>query len=105
MPCLCGCRGGAVNLAISIFTQFHWLGFNVEFETLYELILQVVADLWQRKCKVSGCFKNSTSFVLQQFQNKVSFQRNGSSVVLKFLLKSFKGIAVLSIHTRALSTV
>ena len=38
------------------------------------------------KGKICGCFKNSTSFVLQQCQNQVRFQRNGSAAVLKFLL-------------------
>ena len=46
----------------------------------------MVADLWQRNGKISGCFKNSASIVLQQQQNKISFQRKGSGVVLKFLL-------------------
>ena len=41
---------------------------------------------------------NSTSIVLQQCQNKVSFQRKGSRVVLRFLL------VVLSIHKKPLST-
>ena len=36
--------------------------------------------------KISGCFKNSTSVVLQQCQNQVSFQINGSGFALKFLL-------------------
>ena len=40
--------------------------------------------LWQRKGKISGCLKNSTSFVVQQCQNKVSFQRKDSSIVIKF---------------------
>ena len=35
--------------------------------------------------KVCGCFKNSISIVLQQFQSKVSFQREGPSVALKLL--------------------
>ena len=43
----------------------------------------MVADLGQSKGKISGCFKNSASVVFQRSQNKVSFQRNGSSVVLK----------------------
>ena len=51
----------------------------------------MVADLSQRKGKISGCFKNSTSTVNQQCQNKVNFQRNGSGVVLKFLLIILKG--------------
>ena len=51
----------------------------------------MVAGLWQRKGKVSGCFKNNTSIVLQQCQNKVNFQRKGSSVVVKLLLNLLKG--------------
>ena len=61
---------------ISFFTQWRRSGFNLEFETLHESICQLVADLWQRKGKISGCFKNSTSIVLQQHQvNKVFKER------------------------------
>ena len=35
----------------------------------------MVADLWQRRGKISG---NCISIVLQQCQNKVSFQKTGS---------------------------
>ena len=49
---------------ISVFTQLHKSGFNVELKTLYESIIPVFADLWQRKGKISGCFKNSTSIFL-----------------------------------------
>ena len=41
----------AVNSIISVFTQLHRSGFNSEFETLYESILEAVPDLWQRKGK------------------------------------------------------
>ena len=45
----------------------------------------MVADLWQRKGKINGCFKNFTSVGLRQFQNKVRFQRKDSGgIVLKF---------------------
>ena len=44
-----GCCGGAVDSIISIFAQLHRPSFNLEFETLYEFICQVVADLWQRE--------------------------------------------------------
>ena len=63
----------------------------------------MVADLRQSKGKISGCFQNSTSIFLQQFQNKVSSQREGSSVVLNFFLNL--GLSVLSIHKRTLSTL
>ena len=52
----------------------------------------MVADLWQRKGKIGGCFKNRTSVVLQQCQNQVSFQRYGSGLVLKFLLLILLGL-------------
>ena len=84
---LCGCYEGAVD---SVFTQLHTSGFNFEFKALYESISQVVADLWQRKGKICGCFKNNTSIVLLQCRNKVSFQRKGPSVLLKFLLNLLK---------------
>ena len=35
---LCGCCGGAVHPIISISTDLHRLGFNLEFETLFESI-------------------------------------------------------------------
>ena len=38
MPCLCGCCGGAINSIISLFEHLHRLGFNLEFEILYESI-------------------------------------------------------------------
>ena len=64
----------------------------------------MVADLWQRKGKISGSFKYSASVVLQQSQTEVSFQRKASSVLLKFFALSFKGLTVLSFHKKALST-
>ena len=57
VPCLCGYCGGAVDSIISVFTQLHRSGFNLEFQTLFESIGQVVADIWQRKGKISGYFK------------------------------------------------
>ena len=50
----------------------------------------MVADLWQRTGKISDCFKNSTAIVLQQCQNKVSFQGKGSSVESKLFVECFK---------------
>ena len=35
---LCGYCGGAANSIISVFTQLHWSGFNLEFENLFESI-------------------------------------------------------------------
>ena len=62
-----------------------------------------------RNGKISGCFKNSTSIVLQLCQNRISFQRKGSSDVLEFLLnlllKGYHDYIVLSVHKRALSTI
>ena len=46
---LCGYRGGVVDSIISVFTQLHRSGFNLEFETLFESINHVVADSWQIK--------------------------------------------------------
>ena len=43
--------------------------------------MNILKNMLQRTVKVSGCFKNSTSIVFQQSQNKVSFQRKGSSIV------------------------
>ena len=51
VPRLCCCCGGAVGSIVSVFIHFHRSGFNLEFETLYELIRRVAADLWQRKGK------------------------------------------------------
>ena len=38
VPRLCGCCAGALDLIMSIFAQLHRSGFNLEFDTLYELI-------------------------------------------------------------------
>ena len=87
VPRLRGYCGGAVDSIISIFIQLHWSGFNLEFETLFESIGQAIADLWQRKRKSNGCLKNSTSVVLQQCQNNVSFKERTLSSYL--ILSSF----------------
>ena len=42
------------------------------------------------KGKISGCFKNSISVVLQQCQNKISLRRKGSDTVSKCSLYLFK---------------
>ena len=76
MPCLCGYCGGVVDSVISVFTQLRRSGFNLEFQTLFESILRMVAKLWERKFKISGCFKNSTSVVLPQYENKY-FSKKG----------------------------
>ena len=75
VPCLCGYCGGAVDSIISVLIQLHRSSFNLEFEIFFESIWHLVADLWPRKDKISGYFKNGTSIVLQQCQNNVSFQR------------------------------
>ena len=84
MPRLCGHCGEAVTLIISIFTYKHRSGFNLEFETLFESIWQVVADLWQRKGKVVA----SKTALLLFYSNvkKVSFQRKSPSTLSKFSL-------------------
>ena len=46
----------------------------------------MVADLWQKKDKIIGCFKNGTPVVLKQCQNKVNFQRKDSGIEAKFSL-------------------
>ena len=80
VPRLCGCCRGAVDPIMSSFTQLHRPTFILESEL--ESIGQVVVDLSQRKGKINGCFKNST----RQYQNKVSFPRKGSGIVLKVSL-------------------
>ena len=60
VPRLCGCYGEAIDSLISAFTQLHRSGVIFKFETMYEPVQQVVADLWQRKGQISGCFKNTT---------------------------------------------
>ena len=37
----------------------------------------MVADLWQKKAKITDCFKSSISVVLRQFENKGKFSKNG----------------------------
>ena len=99
MPCLCGCCGGAVDLIIPVFT-LHRSDFSLGFETLYDIIGRMVADLWQRKGKISGCFKSSTPIVPKQCQNELSFQSRVLATYQDFA-ESFKGLAVLSIAIRA----
>ena len=83
MPHLCGYWGGGANSIVLAFLQLHRSGFNLKIETLFESISQVVADLWQRKGKISGGFKNSTSVVLPQCQDKVLFQRKDTGIISK----------------------
>ena len=83
VPHLCGYCGGAVDLFILISTQLHRSGFDIEFETLFESIWHMVADLRQRKGRISGSIKNGTSVVCQQCQNKVKIQRKDSGVISK----------------------
>ena len=61
VPRLCGYCGGALDSVISVFVQLHGSSFNLEFETLFESIRHVVADLWQRKGKIGSCFENKNS--------------------------------------------
>ena len=71
--------GGAVNSIMLVLTQLQYgSSFNLQLETLFESILRVISNLWQRKGKISGYFKKTTSIVLQ-------FQRNDSNVISKFL--------------------
>lgn len=74
MPRVSGSCGGAVTLIVQFFTQLHGIGLNLEFETVFELICQVLADLWHTKVKKNDCFKNKISFVLKQRQNPASFE-------------------------------
>ena len=50
--CLCIRCGGAVASIVSVFAQLRRSGFNIDFETLFESILQAVTGLWQAKAKV-----------------------------------------------------
>ena len=38
VPRLCVCYGGAIDSIILVFTQMHRLGFNLEFDALFESI-------------------------------------------------------------------
>ena len=91
---VCGCCGRALDSIISNLTQLRRSVYNLEFETLNKAIWQVVADLSLRKCKINGCFKHSTSIVLQQCRNTVCFQSKGSSRPVKIFAKSFNPILV-----------
>ena len=71
---LFGYCGGAVYSVTPVFTQLHRSAFNLEFKTLLEPISYVVVDLWQRKGKLCGCFKNSTSIIFKLYQKKLNFQ-------------------------------
>ena len=56
---------------ISIFAQLGRSGVNLEFETLYEYICQVVVDSWQRKGKINGSFENTTVLLLFSSNAKI----------------------------------
>ena len=51
----------------------------------------MVADFWERKGKISDCFKVSTTTVLLHCQSEVSFQRKGSGIESKFSHQFLKG--------------
>ena len=85
MSRLCGYCGGAADSILSVYSQLHRSGFNLEFGAFFKSICTMVADLSQRKGEISGCFKNSTSIVLQQCHDKASFQRKGSGIISTFL--------------------
>ena len=87
----CGCCGGAVILIVTGFILLHRRGFNSQFETMFQSVWQVIADLWQREDKINGCFKNSTSLVFQQCQNQMLFERKDSTVVFKNFSSFRKG--------------
>ena len=55
------------------------------FETMFESIWQVVAYLWERKGKISGCFKNSTQFFSSNVEIKYIFKE----MILAFSIISF----------------
>ena len=63
VPRLYDC-GGAVDSIISILKQLHRSGLNLGFETLYDSIWHMVADLLQSKGKISGYFINSCPIAL-----------------------------------------
>ena len=100
---LCGRCGGAVDLIISIFTQLHMSGLDLEFETLLESIWQVVAGLWQRKGKMSGCFKNYTSYQNAPRMSEIKYinvSRKGWGHLAYGDVKFFKAIALTAFFDR-----
>ena len=44
--CSRGCCGGAVALIVLVFIWLHRSSSNLEFETLFDSIWQIVADSW-----------------------------------------------------------
>ena len=94
VPRLNGNFEGAIDAIISVFTQLHRSGFNLEFETLFESVGEVVADLWQRKGKRSSCFK--TADVL--FSSNAEIKQWLKERILMFQIFStyIKGLTVLS---------
>ena len=65
--CLCGCCG-ETDASIGLFTQLHCMDFSLDFKTLLEKSDKLIVDFSTEK--VSGCFKDSASLVLQQCQIK-----------------------------------
>ena len=57
-PVLYGYRGGALLSVVQFLTQFHMIGFKLEFETLFLAISQeVITYVWHTKSENSKCFK------------------------------------------------
>ena len=75
MPRLSGCCGGAVIYLVSSLYSCTQAGSKLEFETLFEPISVVVADLWQEKLerivasKTTGLSFNNNNNIKQIFVN------------------------------------
>ena len=57
-------------------------GPKFESETFFEL---VIADLWQIKVEISGCFNSGTRFVFQKCRFQVNAAKEGFSKVFPIL--------------------
>ena len=83
MPSLHSCCEGSTASIFPFFIHLHRVNSNLEFERLFESFWQVATDLWHKEDKISGCFKNSSSFVLEGCQNQVNGAKEGFSVVFQ----------------------
>ena len=55
MPNVCGCSGGAIRSIVLFLTKLHKKRLNLESETLFLPVGQMLADLWHKKDKMSAC--------------------------------------------------
>ena len=86
--CLGGCCEGLVASIFVIFTRLRRLGLSVDFETLFESIWQVVADLWRMKRQMGDSFSICIVLMPKSMSNQAMLIRMDYSVIFKISVHS-----------------